>query len=203
MQLNQTPLETNIKKIEDFGAKNIGLIAIFAVALGALVYFQAPARQKAASNGLSFNSQSTNSYALGNSNSGSGQVLGASQYNPELIKQFSSINILTSADTSKTALQTYADQLAIIKSADNAEALAAGSGTTAQQDKLIADLKALAAPEVFADYHRLTLAYYSLKFMARQPDNQIQNADALADVVAGQAQQIAAGFQTSAGVALK
>lgn len=172
---------------KDFGAKNVALIALFAVILGSLAWTQRPARVVSTQSGLSFNKQNTNIFAQNTSDQA--QVLGATQVNQDLIKQFAGVEIQTSADTSKEALQNYADQVRTVIQVEGGQA------------KVIDDLKIIAVPEVLADYQRLTLAYYSLKFMPQDNTTGAQN-DALMSAIQQQLQTIRSNFQTSAALDL-
>jgi hypothetical protein len=173
---------------KDFGAKNVALIALFAVILGSLAWSQRPSRAVSAQAGLSFNKQNTNVYAQDNSNQS--EVLGAATVNQQLLDQFASIPVKVSADTSKDALQIYAGQIATIKQADTG------------RPGIIDHLSSLAVPEVLVDYHRLTLAYYNLEFNAVLSQTDAQNVQILQEAISQQLTEIRSNFLKSTGISL-
>jgi hypothetical protein len=149
------------KHYYDFGPKNIALIAVVAVVLGSLAWSQRPIRIAAVQN------RDTLSASLIADNSSTPKVLGATEYNQELINQFEPIQIQTSDDNSQQGFIRYAQQVNIVKSADRVETLLNGTvleRNKTDNEKFIADLKKIAAPSELSDYHKLLLAYYQLLF---------------------------------------
>ncbi len=163
-------LESQVEtKIKDFGAKNMALIALVAILLVSFAWVQKPMRLASKQQGLSLYNQPL-AGNLGQTSS-EGQVLGATEYNPDIAKEFSNIKVNVSSDTSSTALAEYANQVRTIIESENAAGLVSAKQTQAlveKQTKLLADLGNLVVPSVFEDYHRLLLAEYNLIFAQKQ-----------------------------------
>lgn len=90
---------------------------------------------------------------------GSGEaVLGASTYDTSIPAQFSSLQIVTSPDSSAAAIQQYADQAGIVIENEDVK-----GATAAQFKKIASDLQAIAVPSNLADYQRLLVESFVLK----------------------------------------
>ncbi|MHB8871614.1 MAG: hypothetical protein ACYC5G_04130 [Candidatus Doudnabacteria bacterium] len=163
-------LESQVEtKIKDFGVKNIALIALVAILLVSFAWVQKPMRLASKQQGLALYNQPL-AGNLGQISSG-GQVLGATEYNPDIAKEFSNIKVNVSSDTSSIALGEYANQVRTIIENENATGLVSAKQTQAlveKQTKLLTDLGNLVVPSVFEDYHRLLLAEYNLIFAQKQ-----------------------------------
>ncbi len=185
------------KHYNDFGPKNIALIVTVAVVLAALAWSQRPIRLAAINGGTSLET------GLAADNSG-GKVLGASQYNQDIIDQFEPINVATSTDNSKQAFLNYIDQVEIVKRADKVSLLLGGNvlqRSKEGQNKFISDLKAIAVPSVLVDYQKLLLAYYQLRFEQQTSLHPDQVAVYLS-AVSEQLTQMRKDYARSAGIGL-
>ncbi len=185
------------QKYKDFGPRNLALIAGAVLVLGVLAWTQRPVRSAAIKNGTGLGT----GLAISSTDS---QVLGASSYNEELIKQFEPIDIKTSADNSSDAFNSYIAQINLVKTADNLDLLLNGNVSQRGKDKqvkFIADLKRIAAPTVLADFHKLLLAYYQLRFDQQSSLSSEDYASYVA-AVGAQLDQIRIDFNTSAGINL-
>ncbi|MDB4940408.1 MAG: hypothetical protein JWO40_833 [Candidatus Doudnabacteria bacterium] len=186
------------KHFNDFGLKNVALIAVIALVLGTLAWTQKPLRLAAVKGGTGL------SASLADLPNNGGQVLGATEYNQQLIQQFEPNDIRTSEDNSQQAFVNYADQVNIVKNSDNIQGLLTGNSLQSSkdaQDKFISDLKRIAAPSALSDYHKLLLAYYQLRFNAQSSLEADQMAT-YAVAVQGQLDLLRTNYQTSAEVAL-
>ncbi|GAC1413404.1 MAG: hypothetical protein NVSMB66_5300 [Candidatus Doudnabacteria bacterium] len=184
------------KHYKDFGLANIALIGSVALILGFLAWSQKPIRTAAIINGTGLNTDLASA-------SGSGRVLGATEYNQQLISQFEPIDIKTSEDNSQQAFSNYISQVSIVKQSDRSDVLLAGSAKSnkADQEKFIYDLKTIAVPSTLSDFHKLLLAYYQLKFSA-QGSPQAEQLGAYAAAVQLQLDKMRENFRTSAEVIL-
>lgn len=185
------------KHYNGFGLANIALIGSVAVVLGFFAWTQKPIRTAAIKNGTGLNTDLAAA-------SGAGRVLGATEYNQQLIAQFEPIDVKTSEDNSQQAFINYASQVTIVKNADKIDFLINGNSlqrSKTGQEKFIADLKTIAAPSSLADFHKLLLAYYQLRFSA-QDSLQADQVNVYAAAVQGQLDKMRDNFRTSAEVNL-
>jgi hypothetical protein len=185
------------KHFHDFGPKNIALIALVAVVLGALAWSQRPIRSVAIEHGTGINAN------LAVNNAG-GKVLGASEYNQALIEQFAPIEVKTSPNNSYQAFVNYTEQVNVVKEADGLELLLNGNALQRSKDgsdKFIADLKKIAVPSVLEDYHKLLLAYYQLRFTQQDSLNS-DDVGVYVSAVGNQLDVLRTNYQKSAGVML-
>ena len=200
MNILESQVET---KIKDFGPKNIALIAFVAILLISFAFVQSPMRLASKESGLSLNNQQLAGNFANTSTKG-GQVLGASVYSPDIAKEFSSIKVLVSANTSSSALAEYANQARTIVDGENASLLLTSRQTQSlleKQNKFLTDLGALVVPSVFEDYHRLLIAQYSLQFAQKQGTTfegvSESDLEGVLSVVQNQLSNIRQGFYNS------
>jgi hypothetical protein len=186
------------KHFNGFGLKNLALIVVAAVVLGALAWNQKPLRL------ASVNPASSLNATVADASGTHGQVLGAVEYNQQLVDQFAPIEVKISNDNSQQAFINYTDQVAAVQSGDNLSLLLNGNSLQRSKDgkdKFISDLKQIAAPSALKDYHKLLLAYYQLKFNA-QDSLQADQVGVYAVAVQGQLDKLRENFKTSAEVVL-
>ncbi len=196
-------LENQVEtKIKDFGVKNVALIVFVAILLISFAFVQSPMRLASKEYGLSWNNQPLAGNIGGNSTGA--QVLGATEYNPNIAKEFSNIKVTLSANNSSTALAEYANQVRTIIDSENAAGLIFAKQTPdllEKQDKLLVDLGNLVVPSVFEDYHRLLLAEYNLEFSQKQGATfegvSESDIDAVLSAVRNQLSNIKQGFYNS------
>ncbi len=188
-------LET-LETKHDFGLKNIGVIVLVAAVLGVLALNQRPLHLAAVQN------KEIEKQKVALKASQSAQVLGASTVDPKILEQFNSIEISTTNDNSKQAFVNYSEQLTIIQQNDLLSEILAATEISptliSRQNKFVDDLKRLAAPSALADFHRLSIGYYSVLFLNQQGQDNL----AVAGILADQLDKLRTGFSTSAGVTL-
>lgn len=183
-------------KMQDFGVKNIALILGIAAVLGLLAWEQKPMH-------LAAIQQQQSKIA------DSARVLGANTVDPKILEQFQAVPVTTIQDNSKQAFVNYGTQLSIVYANDllpdlvfsSEQGTQADTETAARENKLLADMQKIAVPSELADYHRLSLAYYSLIFLNHQGQAAPDMAAAI-PLIAEQIDKLRTGYAVSAGVTL-
>jgi hypothetical protein len=176
----------------DFGIGNAALISLVALLLFFVAWHQKP---------LQFGKQSPNSnltlqptaQTIAQSNSGNAQVLGASTYNKDFIKQLPNIPLQISSNISASALQNYAFQIYVAVQNDQV------SDRSAEHElKFLTDINKLAVPNIqeLQDYQKLLIASYQLDYA--QSSGQLDNSQSgLIDQVKQQLDLIRADIQNN------
>lgn len=183
-----------IQELEGFGTKNVLLISGVALVLFVFAISQKPF----AIHSISEIAKEPAPIAVADQNSSttsSGAVLGAVAYDQSLASVFSGIKVNTSADNSIVALQNYGIQINTVADNDNLHTiLGLPKGEQAQLagNKFLNDLQNIAVPDSFADYHRMLIAYFGLRFASQ---NGLTTGQAPTDM-AGVIESLKAQLQT-------
>lgn len=160
-------LPKRIQELEGFGTKNVLLISgvalvlfVFAISQKPFHFAQVDQIAKAPAP-IAVNSSDSST------TSRNGAVLGAVSIDPNLAEIFRDISVNTSSDNSAPALKNYGEQINIVAENNNLRAILnmpKGDTANAAQNKFFTNLESITVPETLADYHRLLLGYYGLRF---------------------------------------
>lgn len=191
-----------IQELEGFGTKNVLLISGVALVLFVFAISQKPF----AIHSISEIAKEPQPIAIADQNSSttsSGAVLGAVTYDQSLASVFSGIKVNTSQDNSISALQNYGTQINTVADNDNLHSilvLPPGSQAQSAGNKFLNDIENIAVPDSFADYHRMLIAYFGLRFAAQNgvaADQAPANMSSVIESLKAQLQTLQETYQAS------